>query len=354
MPVRGRRGEQAEVAVAAVEQLVGIAVAQPQGQLAARLPGRAEAVHGLVVPAETGAVAVAGRARGTAHAGIAERLDLAPENALHVRRQRPVATLPAQAQAVVGRHVQVAAFGQQLVEALHLLHVATTGVAGAEAQLVAETPQVTQAQAGAIGLVAPLRQADAGRAVDVQLLADEHDAQAQAVAGIELAGVAEGGDHLLELGPGALQAADIAVSAVGGADAVADDRQAQAADLVEHVVGAQLGNDVEVVVLAAADGLAGELDAVVDLEQGHPGIHAVAHPGHAGRVGGPHQGILGQRQDHPGHAFGLDPVAMREGALGGLGQRGGAEQQGRAGRCAVAAQSVVLHLRPPAPGRNRL
>src|SRR5690606_21954899 len=95
--------QQAEVAVTAVQQLVGIVVPRAQCQLSGRVPGQAQPVDGLVTPAKAGAVAVSGRAGRTADAGIAEGLHITPEDALDICRQRPVAVLVTHAQAVVGR-----------------------------------------------------------------------------------------------------------------------------------------------------------------------------------------------------------------------------------------------------------
>src|SRR5690606_35631604 len=85
--------QQAEVAVTAVQQLVGIVVPRTQCQLPGRAPGQAQPVDSLVAPAKAGAVAVSGRTGRAADAGIAEGVHFTPEDALDIRRQRPVAVL---------------------------------------------------------------------------------------------------------------------------------------------------------------------------------------------------------------------------------------------------------------------
>ncbi|MOA00706.1 hypothetical protein D3C78_1200790 [compost metagenome] len=149
---------------------------------------------------------------------------------------------------------------------------------------------------------------------------------------------------MLELGARLPQPAEVGVVAIGGAHAIAHHREPQTAARVEHPVGAELRNDVELPVLDAADGGTGELRAVVDLEQGHAEVQAVADQHHAGRVGGTGQGILGQGDDHAAHAFGLDAVAMGKGALGRLGDLQGEQARGKHAERGCTAPLVVMFV----------
>ena len=338
VPLLHPGGEDVEQHLAVGDRLLAIAHPGAPGLIGILLPLPAQLDHRHVVPAKAGAVIIAQAPRGSE--GIAYTVYLAVADMLNVQQQPVILDArPRQTTLEHLRDVEIALLGEEpavVVELLHLQHLAP---AQATAQLIGELALPAELEAVAPGVVGAVvgesarvggKAGEASEPLGREALVGDHRRDAEGVVLVELPRPGGRDEQLLQVHPGlaGAEGAHVAAAVLGVHAAVGEDRDAQGLALGELAVVTGAGDHEGLVLALAAAGHQVEgawlwgtatLDRVLPAGREELGadIGAVANEGHAGRIGGRGEAVLGKRGAGTGHALVDGAVAVGEVAVGG-------------------------------------
>ncbi len=246
----------------------------------------AEFDNGDVFPAEARAIR---GAKGVLQKGgrcVADRADVAVENALNISSNRQRASFPGKADTVIRRNIKAAVVSKQTAVFAEFAHVRLGLIGGAKRETGGQFANPADAHADAIGgIVSVIRQIRGGlrchrkstQAICSEGLMHQIHCHADGLRWRYSPGETGRNKHLLQIDPGAIGqtrhgAADVAVARVH--PAVAIQAHASRHGRVDHVVGADFRDD-EVLLIVAAVGRAVDFGLTVRAEQTEPTVDTI-------------------------------------------------------------------------------